>query len=97
MIAIIFFLMQLERFERISKRALGRRHAFDARVDLSGPIHRPGKGLEASFDDMVRILAARYVDMQVHTELIGEGSKKLVRQIGVEIAHPARADFYIVE
>ena len=45
---------------------------------------------------MVRILAANHIDMEIHAELVGEGRIKLVRQIGVEVAHPPRPDFYVI-
>ena len=61
------------------KTSLGRKNSLDAGVQLGRHIHRPGEGLEASLDDVVRILAANHVHVQIHAELIGEGGVKLVR------------------
>ena len=60
---------------------LRRQHTLHPRVDLRSEIHRAGERFEASLDNMVWILAARHVDVQIHAQLIGEGGIKLVRQI----------------
>src|SRR6266540_6644254 len=46
---------------------------------------------------MMRVVAARHVDVQVHAQLIGKGGKKLVRQIRVEIAYPPGTNLDVVE
>ena len=63
----------------VLKTSLGRKNSLDAGVQLGRHIHRSGEGLEASLDDVVRILAANHVHVQIHAELIGEGGVKLVR------------------
>ena len=45
---------------------------------------------------MMGIFPADNVDVKVHAQLIGKSRKKLVRQIGIEVADPSRADFHIV-
>ena len=37
---------------------------------------------------MMRILAARHIDVQIHAQLIGEGSEESMGQVGVEIDVP---------
>src|SRR5207237_9432426 len=45
---------------------------------------------------MMWIFPADDVDVKVHAQLIGKSRKKLVRQIGTEVADPSRTDFHIV-
>ena len=44
----------------------------------------------------MRVFAARHIDVQIHAELIRNGGKEFMRQVGIEIADPARADFDVV-
>ena len=44
----------------------------------------------------MRIFPAGYIDVQIHTQLIGEGRVKFMGQIGIEIPHSAGADFDVI-
>jgi hypothetical protein len=46
---------------------------------------------------MMRIFTAHDVDMQIHTQLVDEPSKKLVRQVGVEVTDTPRAYLDVIK
>ena len=69
---------------------------MNARIELGCHVHGARKRLEASFNDVMRILPSNSVDVQIHTERICEGGKELVRQIRIEIPHSAGANLDVV-
>lgn len=80
----------------ILKAAFGRKYSLNAWVDLGRKVHRPRKRFEAGLDNMMRIFTAYDIDVQIHAQLIGKRSVKFVRQVGIEIANPAWANFHVV-
>src|SRR5512132_3085090 len=100
MIAIIVRTFELldtsNDLKELLQASLGRQYSLHPRIDLSGEIHRPSECFKAGLDDVVRILAAWYIDMQVHAQLIGKGGEKLMGQVGVEIADTSWANLDVV-
>ena len=74
-----------------------RQRPLNPRIELCRHVHGARESFKASLDDMMRVFAARHVDVQVHAELIGEGGKKFVRQVRGEVTDAARADLDVIK
>src|ERR1051326_9117900 len=56
------------------------RDAFDTRVALAGEIEGLGERLEDCFDNVMRLVAAQYIDVQIAARLVGETLQEFFHQ-----------------
>src|SRR5216683_2225185 len=70
-----------------SEHALGAGDSVHPRVTLAGVAQRPGQRLELRLDDVVRVAAVRYVQVDADLRLGGERLQDVPGQGGIELAH----------
>src|SRR4051812_28550462 len=80
-----------------SETSLGRRHAFNARIQLDGHAQRPPERLECGFSLMMRVVTFKAINVQRDQGVVSEALKKFVNEIHIEFANarPHKVNFEI--
>src|SRR5277367_2531790 len=80
----------------VAERALGRERARQPRLATRRMVHRARQRLEGRLDNVMRVAAADQVEVQVHSDFVGQRLHKVVHQLGLEVADALLADGDVV-
>src|SRR5271155_5788885 len=80
----------------VAERALGRERARQPRLATGRMVHRARQRLEGRLDNVMRVAAADQVEVQVHSDFVGQRLHKVVHQLGLEVADSLLADGDVV-